>query len=477
MSKGGKEAVEPAGALSVCTPKTEAFSTCLEMQEKGAITERTSGVSTTDKCMISRCEWWITTTAFFFLGMSSLFAWNNVLYLLPYVTEHFLDGYDAGNSLLGVFQVGNLTVQVLLMFVGTVRERWLHLGLFLGSIMCGVFGPCVIYGSVQTRIALVHVLCFLLGSGSGFVQGSGFSYGAIMPVNQVGVYSAGQGFGAIFSVVLVGILSYTVVDIEIQKDVETLVNVTAGVSAAVGVVCILLMATSIRQAGAKRAVAEALAEGNNKKHKSADGVQGSASSPTELQEVSVSSAVPGASTEPVEEKRNALLIVLRQSGVQIACVFLLFFVTCNLFPRVGPLQWDTSNPPKNHLVWLLGVFPFGDTLGKCLCAYAEQGRLFKGFVLFSPRLMPWLTVLRFGLYIPFFLSKHLHENAVFNAFWFQIILMVVLSVTHGWFATLAFIYSVDAVPNMADRKHVGPVAIVSLILGILSGLYFALLYR
>ena len=474
MSKGDhSDAAEAAGSVGVSTAKMDEVLSTYDVEKKKS--DGSSVCCSGRKLMISRCEWWLTTTAFFFLGMSSLFAWNNVLYLLPYVTEHFLDGYDAGNSLLGAFQIGNLTVQVLLMFVGTVKERWLHLGLFLGSVMCAVFGPCVFFGSLKTRIALVHTLCFVLGSGSGFVQGSGFSYGAIMPVNQVGVYSAGQGFGAIFSVVLVGILSYTVVDTSVQKDVETLVNSTAGVSAAVGIICILLIAASIRQAGAKKAIAEALAANSN--CKSSEEVHRSASSPTELQEVSVSSSVVPAVMSSEEKKQSSLLRVLQQSGIPIACVFLLFFVTCNLFPRVGPLQWKTTTPPKNHLVWLLGVFPFGDTIGKCLCAYAEQGKFLKGFVMFPPRVLPWLTLLRFALYVPFFLSKHLQENAVFNAFWFQIIEMIILSVSHGWFATLAFIYSVDAVPDVREKKHVGPIAIVSLILGILSGLYFALLYR
>ncbi|CDJ39925.1 hypothetical protein, conserved [Eimeria tenella] len=463
---GHKEAVE-AASRGTSSPKPDVASTAIDVPAKGS-EDSAKAVSAGGKVVISRCEWWATTTAFFFLGMSSLFAWNNVLYLLPYMTEQFLDGWDAGNSLLGVFQVGNLAVQVFLMFAGSLKEIWLHLGLFLGSVMCGVLGPCVIYGPLNTRIALLHALCLVLGSGSGLVQGSGFSYGAVMPVNQVGVYSAGQGFGAIFSVVLVGILSYTAVDITVREDVATLVNATAAVSAAVGLVCILLMALSIRQPGARLAVSQARAESSPEK------VARSSSGCTELQEVA---SVAAAAAAAPAEKRRPLCTVLRHSGVPIACVFALFFVTCNLFPRVGPLQWATEGAPKNHLVWLLGVFPFGDTLGKSLCAYAEQGRFLKGLILFSPRLLPWLTALRFALYAPFFLSKHLAGSAVFNAFWFQLFEMVLLSVSHGWFATLAFIYSVDAVPNVADKKHVGPVAIVSLILGIMSGLYFALLYK
>ncbi|CDJ64293.1 hypothetical protein, conserved [Eimeria necatrix] len=470
MSVGGhKEAVE-AASRGTSSPKQDVASTAIDVPAKGS-EDSAKAASEGGKVVISRCEWWATTTAFFFLGMSSLFAWNNVLYLLPYMTEQFLEGWDAGNSLLGVFQVGNLLVQVFLMFAGSLKEIWLHLGLFLGSVMCGVLGPCVIYGPLNTRIALLHALCLVLGSGSGLVQGSGFSYAAVMPVNQVGVYSAGQGFGAIFSVVLVGILSYTAVDISVREDVAALVNVTAAVSAAVGLLCIVLIGLSIRQRGARQAVSQARAESSSEVAKSASGC-------TELQEVaSVSAAAAAAAAAAAPQKRSPLCRVLRHSGVPIGCVFVLFFVTCNLFPRVGPLQWATEGAPKNHLVWLLGVFPFGDTLGKSLCAFAEQGRFLKGLIMFSPRLLPWLTALRLGLYAPFFLSKHLAGSAVFNAFWFQLCEMVFLSVSHGWFATLAFIYSVDAVPDVADKKHVGPVAIVSLILGIMSGLYFALLYK
>lgn len=455
MPDYGENVVED---LPCCGIRPQNVGTCdsVEMQKREDIasTDIEAGSSKVD---LSRYERWVASITFFFLGMCSIFAWSNILYVMPYVTTQFFDGWDAGNSLLGVYQLGNLTIQLLLLIWGPLHERWLHLGLFLGSILCAAFGPCVIYGSFGTRIAMLHVLCLLLGSGSGFVQGSGVSVAAILPVNQISIYSAGQGFGAIFSVLLIGILSFTALDIDVKDDVAILVHITSAASVAVGVACVALAAVALRQPAAKQALADT---------RSAEDMAAGSGGP---------SAAKGAAKR--KEKTKSLYKVFKLAGVPIACIFALFFVTCNLFPRVGPAQWHTANPPKNHLVWLFGIFPFGDTFGKCLCTLADKGFRFKKIILFPPKLLPWVTLLRAVLYVPFFLSKHLVDNVVFSSFWCQMLEMVLISVSHGWLATVAFMYSFDAVPDVRDKRDVGPVGILSLIFGIMSGLYFALLYR
>lgn len=420
-----------------------------------------------DKTSMSCYERWLISTTFFFLGLGSLFAWNNVLYVLPYVTEQFLHGWDAGNSLLGVFQVGNFSIQVLLLLVGTMYEVWLHVGMFLGAILCAALGPCLTHGSLGSRIAMLHVLCLLLGAGSGFLQGSGFCIAAIMPVDQVGMLSTGQGFGAIFSVLLIGVLSFTALDINVRDDVATLIYITSGITVVVGAVCMIFIAATLRQPAAKAALAGARADSSTAE------ITGLSKVPPELHDVVTTTSA----AEEGRNKKQTLWKVLRLAGVPVACIFVLFFVTCNLFPRVGPSQWHTVNPPKNHLVWLFGIFPFGDTLGRCLCVFAGKGFFIKKIILFPPRLLPWISFLRAGLYVPFFLSKHLADNVVLSAFWFQVLEMIAISVSHGWLATVAFMYSFNAVQDVRDKRRVGPLGTLSLLFGIMSGLYFALLYR
>ncbi|KAL8436699.1 hypothetical protein ACSSS7_001524 [Eimeria intestinalis] len=409
-------------------------------------------------------ESWLIRSTFFLLGWCSLFAWNNILYMLPYITEQFLDGWDAGNSLLGVFQVGNLSVQLFLLAFGSVYERWFYISLPLGSVLSGALAVVVTYGSVRLRIALLHVLCLLFGGCSGFLNGSGFSFAALMPDNEVGVFSTAQGFGSVFSVVLIGILSFTVFNLEVRKDVANLLFILCALTIALQLLTMLLIAVTMRRRVVKAAMAQARALlATDDTSETSSGSAGAAAGTTK--------------SAPTKTGLAAVYEAWKQGAAPIVSIFIIFFVTCNLFPRVGPLQWDTANPPKNHLVWLLGVFPFGDTLGRCFCILADRVAWFKRIIFFPPKLLPWVCVLRFILYVPFFLSKHLGDNVVLSAFWFQMLEMVALSVTNGWLVTVGFIYSFDAVADVRYKRHVGPLDTVSVILGILSGLYIALLYR
>ncbi|XP_026191900.1 uncharacterized protein LOC34619343 [Cyclospora cayetanensis] len=415
--------------------------------------------------VVTRGQRWIMTFAFFFLGMCSLFAWTNVLYVLPYMTEHFLDNWDAGNSLLGVFQVGNLIVQAYMMAVGAMWERWLYQGLSLTAILCAIFTPCIMYGSVTLRIALLHILCFFLGAASGFLQGSGYSFSSVMPVNQIAVYTTGQAIGAVFSVVLMAVLCFTVIDLRMQHDVVILLYVISALSAAFCIITLVLIYRTMKQPAAARAIKNAQASTPKPKKTSKTG-------PTEITEVTTdaSQAVDGS-----EVRKGVCYRVLKISGTEIFCIFVVFFITCNLFPRVGPLQWRITDPPRNYYVWILGIFPFGDSFGRCLCTLTIF-RWLTNIILFPPKLLPWMCLGRFLLYIPFFLSKHLQNNSVFNSFWFQMVEMAVLSTTHGWFTTLGFMYGLGKAPD-DEKKYVGPAAVISLILGIIAGLYLALLFR
>ncbi|KAL8439850.1 hypothetical protein Efla_004376 [Eimeria flavescens] len=457
MPKGGSDlgGDGAAGRESPLATSTSCDPVEVRELEDGLSKRREDGLSKAG--VVGRCDSCLVKTTFFLIGWCSLFAWNNILYLLPYMTTQFLDGWDAGNSLLGVFQVGNLSSQLILLLVGTLFECWFHISLVLGSALCVALACCVTYGSVNLKIALLHVICLFFGACSGLLNGSGFSYAALMPTNQVGIISTGQGFGAVFSVVLIGILSFTALDLEVKNDVATLVYISSALTVSLSLLSALLVGTVIRRPAIKVGVADARAAQQSTAARS-----------------DTSSGAPettGAASKEEAAKENKFSGVkeaLGQAAAPIASIFIIFFVTCNLFPRVGPLQWYITNPPRNHLVWLLGVFPFGDTLGRCLCIFADKAECFNKIIMFPPKMLPWLCCLRFLLYVPFFLSKHLVDNVVFSAFWFQALEMIVISVTNGWFITIAFMYSFDAVSDVRHKRHVGPLGTLCIIMGIIS---------
>ncbi|EPR59898.1 nucleoside transporter protein [Toxoplasma gondii GAB2-2007-GAL-DOM2] len=168
---------------------------------------------------------------------------------------------------------------------------------------------------------------------------------------------------------------------------------------------------------------------------------------------------------------------LRDSGIFLFCVFFNFFVTLNLFPRVGPIMWHYPGFAKNgpQYIILFGLFSIGDLCGKSLPDLATL----------SPRVGRWLTIpeklllpivlSRVVLAVFFLLGAYL-VNAFFNSFALYVILILLLSVTSGWCATASMVYACSSVKRFEEKEIVGPMSVLMLLVGIMAGVYSALAY-
>lgn len=441
-------------------------------QSSGAFSIRTAERSEQIGSQREDCErvsrYTLLGVAFLLNGCSSVLPWSNTLNLIPFISARFLNDWDMGNLLLGIFQVGNLSAQVTMIWRGATNKWWLYLGIFLSCILFAFLGPSVSNGSVNTRVGLLYFFSLVFGIGSGMLQGAGYSMASVMPKSQVGNYSLGQGVAGILSIAFVALLALISLDMNVQRDVLLMIYLTSGLTVAVGTAGAICTEIAMRSHEVKASVAGAQPQ---LKKKAVD--PNAASEPTTVEVVT---AVEGVSGENIEQRRT--LAVLCSASVPLGCVFVNFFLTMNMYPRVGPLHWNITDPPKNTLIWFFLVFPCMDMAGKALCAVGDDSKagLCSKFLKVPYVALPWATLARALLYIPFFLAKSLEDVAVVNAFWFLLIVLGLLGLTHGWLATASIMNSFELIRDPREKDVIGPANVICLILGIMAGLYLALLY-
>lgn len=169
--------------------------------------------------------------------------------------------------------------------------------------------------------------------------------------------------------------------------------------------------------------------------------------------------------------------VLRHSLVpNLLSVFLTFFMTRNMFPRLGPILWNFRQPSPYSLLIYGAVFVWSDLLGRCLPVIGRIiGRLRRW--IFVPQKYLLLAVLvRAVLYIPFVLGGKLHDTLILNSRWWYGVNVAALGLTHGWLCTLSYVYSVASLSRLDEKEFTGPLTIIAISLGTVAGLFSSYLY-
>lgn len=159
----------------------------------------------------------------------------------------------------------------------------------------------------------------------------------------------------------------------------------------------------------------------------------------------------------------------------IAAVTILFFVSMNNFPKLGPVGWHYNQHVPNHFIILFGVWSTGEFLGRVTPDLCRVSKRWFGWTMVNPKILLPFSCSRFIFYVPFVLGYKLVDTAVVNDFWWYTLVMFLFSYTHGWICTLSFIYSIIFVRE-EEKGITSSLAVIGLSLGILAGLYTALAY-
>ncbi|WKY16914.1 hypothetical protein Q1695_001488 [Nippostrongylus brasiliensis] len=168
----------------------------------------------------------------------------------------------------------------------------------------------------------------------------------------------------------------------------------------------------------------------------------------------------------------------KKCWVQLWNVFFIFFVTLTIFPAIMASTPLYLEPGQNwNSIWPERLYTFITTF-LCFNVFATIGSTIANFVQWPRPEFLWMPVLLRGLFIPFFMFCNYRPfdrtlPVLFKSEYTFLIGGVLMSITSGYFSSLAMMYAPRVVPERY-AKIAGMTAALCLILGIFSGVAFTL---
>lgn len=130
---------------------------------------------------------------FLFCGIASLVCWQSLLGMLPYIELHAYGGAPYGNSILGIYQLGCIAVQIaFILFIDAMKP-----GMIVAAILCdatlAAILPLVLTGCTYTvSLTLFHFIALGFGVCAGVVSGGSIALASSVPFGFIGSFSMGR---------------------------------------------------------------------------------------------------------------------------------------------------------------------------------------------------------------------------------------------------------------------------------------------
>ncbi|CDJ64626.1 adenosine transporter, putative [Eimeria necatrix] len=405
-------------------------------------------------------------------GTMTLIPFQFVAVMLPVLSNHFLEGKQLGNSMLGLYQLICVISLLVILKIGALHKWLIQGGLFLSLACMAALPPVFFYGALNCRIAFAHIILGLLGACNGALQSSGFARAAILPRNYVGTTSIGQAVAGLVAFVVTAILMNGVFDMDKEIDVKWFCSICCGISVLLCVLSMMYMHFFLNAKVCVQSVNNAL-EGKSDAKTVPDDTP---TSVVDLEESKVrqSSGPAGSQDESLLPPRPWLTMI-KGSWWELLSLFLVFFITFSLFPKVGPVSFNFEGKSPSKMVLLFGMEFVGDFLGRSCLTLPNLHSAF-GF-LFLPRNGTIIaSFLRLIFYVPFLMAMKMENVPFINNFVWLMIIQLLLAFTLGWIGTLTLIHCSLSVTRVSEKARMGSLSTIVLAVAIGIGLYVALAF-
>ncbi|CDU20268.1 nucleoside transporter 1 [Plasmodium yoelii] len=183
--------------------------------------------------------------------------------------------------------------------------------------------------------------------------------------------------------------------------------------------------------------------------------------------------------EKAEEKegRLSLIEILKDGYKAILSIFLVNWLSLQLFPGIGHKKWQESHGmTDNNVTIIVGMFQVFDFISRYPPNFTHI-KIFKYFT-FSLNTLLIANFLRL-LLIPWFVLNAAVSNPFFTNIVQQCICMATLAFTNGWFNTVPFIVFVKELKKVKHQKDIETISrimVVSLFFGLFFGMLTTCLY-
>ncbi|KAL8439044.1 hypothetical protein Efla_007699 [Eimeria flavescens] len=445
---------------------------------------------------------------FVLLGSTSLVCWNFIIQTLPFILLQKLNRPDMNNLFLGLYQVANICMQLILMMLKKPQP----LLVVFASVGSGVLGlllavlvsivPNAAVGieqdmdlhlrehSAGQREPLTHsqlvffagllVINLLAGCCQGLIQGVGYTLSCNIAPGYVASVSVGQGIAGLLVFCISTFTCFFLYDVNTSDGLASFCNMSFGIVATTAFSFASFFFLRSRRAD----IRESLARVNHCQLSDSTPAAKRLDSPLteprcrtwgfQLWGRSATSSRRSSAAAAAGGKHRLWLRVLLASWKELALAVFHFCYTYHLYPSVGPLGWKYSWTFPNQIVVLYGVWFLFETIGRAAPDLGWVRGL--GWLRPSRRAYAPISLSTLVFVIPFLLGYLCKPGGfVTNPIWY-IFVMASFAFCHGWIGTLAFFYACNAVDDPRERMVAGPLTVLAVGSGCVIGFLSSLAY-
>jgi hypothetical protein len=141
-------------------------------------------------------------------------------------------------------------------------------------------------------------------------------------------------------------------------------------------------------------------------------------------------------------------------------VFYTFLSSYLVFPNIGPFKWPMRDDNQVNVV--MGLSQLGQVLGRSTPNWS--------IFIVSLKTTTICNAVK-TILIPVFVVAAVHNNSVFNSYWFQCILLFILSFSEGYLGTLGLVYSAISGKDIYGKWKMATFSAGALVIAVGIGLW------
>lgn len=441
---------------------------------------------------------------FVLLGCTSLVCWNFVIQALPFILLQKLDRPELNNLFLGVYQVANILMQMILMSLSKPQPLLAVfasvgsgiLGLMLAAAVAimppqhlGIDQDMDVHLMEQTvtnrdpmnyaqqcLFGVMLLINILMGCCQGLIQGVGYTLSCQIAPGYVASVCLGQGAAGLLVFCISTISCFFFFDVNTNRGLIQFCFMSFGIVALTSISFAVFLFFWAK----RHDIAESLARVSHAHQTEKVPQDKRLDSPlAESRGRTWGFQVWGRSVsqqqkESVVGQRRLWIRVVLSTWKELALAVFHFSYTYHLYPSMGPLGWKYSWTFPNQIVVLYGVWFLFETIGRAAPDLGWMRGL--GWLRPSRRAYAPLSLSTLVFLVPFllgYLSKP--GGFVTDPIWYMFV-MSSFAFCHGWIGTLAFYYSCNAVDDPREKMITGPLTVLAVGSGCVVGFLSSLAY-
>lgn len=406
--------------------------------------------------VVPQIDHYFAIFTFVMIGNAQLLIWNMVINSFTSMQSYIWPGHAFSDILGGCEHGAALLVAIVMLKFSALNVKMCHFA-GIATIIFYLIFPLIpqffaaessvigtldgkdIYGTLEGQkdnlaIArgLLSAVSILLGTCVGFMHVYGYAIAAVLPTNYVVYVSTGNGVAGVVSFV-----AYTIFfNIFPQTPIGQVKLMWAFFI--LGAVLSLVQVISFWILSRKEWFNQCLELARTKKAEDTERV---------LREWG---------------ERRGVVAIFKDCGVQAFNAGFTLFVTLLLFPMTGPFGWKQNANIANGLN---GTFQVVDLLIRWMPSLGGWTKIKKSWVL------P-LVLMRLVVFIPLFMLPARILNLPFlGATWWLFILMILFTITNGWFTTVSSIYCPECVDHPAEKEIASEIFVILLLFFVTIGVF------